>query len=554
MEASSSDRLVFQASDNHLDYIDNNGDTRLPQPDSDGIIGLLELAGDTDIRVENEFLEFSGSRMILLDAQAAKNGKLNVILSKIPPENLPDGSVILLDARALELNSESGIFESGILVIEPSKETHTIGRAQQKSRETFGWNEYQHGKGISANHFDVRNDESGVYVSDRGSRNRTVLATGTYARESIDASYEHNEHVIEIKRALGEQATNDVVEITVDRPQQLIVSKEEVTANQREFVYPSSATAQVYMETLLNNSNKSTLANVLRSFGADPSEVLLLLQNEKNNMTQNGIRDAVKQTLMVRLESIIETLPSEMHQLRMNTIKNINNAERYGYPGKMDSRDYAVEIALSYLDGSFDVARETQDPSGGHHRKTAKLLLTEFLKETTSKSDHFESGVEENPSRVVARQKAHEFQQHAGMLHSSILGISSNLKESFMRGYADTENASSDMRRIADGFDEVMMALSHSMSTLTAASESDETLITQQHIQELRELVSYMNQARDSFTFDLIRSRQYYPLDEQALEQTRNIVNNGMYDEQVDRPLRYIISRLEQLSSELKQV
>ena len=420
----------IKAHSDDLDYLQSGIETKLPDDDTDGICGVLELASSRD-RQDTEFLDTQGRRLIVLDIQKARKGRLAEFLAGLDETETPEHSIALLDIRALQKTEGGPGFEKGILILSPGEDPYLLGRGADETKQAFGWDEHQAG-GISSRHLDIRVTDHGVFARDRKSMNQTILATGKYAQESIMASPEHHEHVAHIKQLLGEEAVEEVIappEEASESPEAdaSIVTKpsntKHIEAMAESEKSQNTVTAEARVAAIIGKDSLGGghLGEKLRLAGSSPDEIVKALAESSDNQE---LRDEILNTLRVRMTQLLDQ-GGQFHERVQRNDPDNKKSVPLGFNYKREkytSDEYVCLLALAKLDGSFDIKLATQgisdlpadDIHAGQHRQAADTLLESFAKEQSGPE------IEIPPSDEFLRE-----------IHHAVIELSAQLGDNF---------------------------------------------------------------------------------------------------------------------------
>ena len=532
----STPKTYLITAENHLDYVQSGIETKLPEHDGNGVLGVLELGG-TAYKDNRGFVDESGSRMILVDVDSARFGPLAEFVGQFNEQTTPEGSIAAIDVRSLE--SPEGIdgFTNGVMLLKPSDEPHILGRRVAENRDVFKWDEYT-APGISSKHLDIRVGEDGVFVRDRGSLTRTVLGTGKYAEKMIRNTPEHHEHVIRIKELLGIEAVENTVEFDD--------GKEAAKFDENEL------SSHKIIDGILNGNGM--VSDKLRELGSSPVEIQRALAY--GDGSNEEVRMGIVSALGVKMRQLMNEgghFHERVQDNRENNLKKINEGP---YKDKqLRSEDYVILLALAKLDGSFIVDKnrntgvDENDQHAGQHRQAADALLASLTGEAKEPTPEVSEVENESVNRYLSNLKLRfEAMTQASHNERSLQDVTNLLNSTVMelqQQFTDSDG----IRRTAielfgshgnGALDQLMTKLSAEISHSNALQESSAADMSDQERHTIEQIAENVRRMVNSL--DAVRrgNREMFTLQRTIREHDENIImtaqahaRRGDYDQDI---------------------
>lgn len=295
----------------------------------------------------------------------------------------------------------------------------------------------------------------------------------------------------------------------------------------------------------------STLAAVLLAAGESPEAVLGRLGNRET-------RDSVRAALRTRLGMLIQEMPE---RIQMNTEKNAE--PRLGYQAKIRSQDYAIEIALAYLDGSFK-ATESLDGDGeggiGQHRTAAQKLLESFTPDAQSDA---KEKLQFNADRLQSFMLELGGRVGTAALEMSLItsanGVLDVVQQDLRSDFIDTDNLADYAAAISAKVEQTILSLNSEigrMHTLEGELNRDGTadMSKIEHVeQKVYEVITLLDTASHSYVGSMLNVNQFrYGDVGHTVSQLRLIARNGsQFEDELMGPFQRAKAILDELAGQL---
>ena len=519
---------AYEITPRHVDMLSAYMESKLPEADEEGILGTLELGGAERFNPDEGMLDYDKQTRTILLVDLVKEGSKKLLGDC----DIPEGArIALIDPKGVQKGGDDGKITRGIAFMRPG-EAELIGRKKEGHSETLDIRP-EETLGISRGHVHVRVDEEGnVFVRDNNSTNGTVISTGKYARDALEAIGDHHEHALYLKQQLGMVA----VEQTLPKP------AEQRETKPKEYELPSIEGAKKRIEAIISSDQDSTLANELRALGSSPEEIIAKLNKNKGKGDEEA-RSRIRDILTTRLHMLMETMPT---QVKDNAEKNTSNHERHGLRQKMPSREYVVELALSYLDGSFDPHIESRDGHGpggvGEHRQAAQKILESFTPEEKPEEGEQLEFTEDRLKAYLIELKA----TADVMVHNleNVAGATDNLQHDLQMGMTDTDQLGYNMGQINQYVEHILDTINEERRKLGnlkqflepgSSDESEAELV----LQRLGEALNTLDSVRNASVYGYMQALPYNE-DQMLVMQLQQFAHKNEFNDQISNQLRRV--------------
>ncbi len=280
----------------------------------------------------------------------------------------------------------------------------------------------------------------------------------------------------------------------------------------------------------------SMLAKELMTLGSTPEAIVRELHDNSE------AQDDVRSVLTVRLHMLLDEMPD---QIKDGREKNVADPKLYGGKLKMPSRDYTVEIALAYLDGSFKA--DTQERGGhgkdgiGEHRTAAQKILESFAKEAPQTKPEEKELFTDDRLQVMALELRGETEVVSGELGRLLSpdGLIAALRNDLQQSFVDTDvlaqyavNLRVTMERSMDTLLREVYTINKLMGAASFHDNPQDVAKAESLRGSLQLAANVLDGARNSWStahvFALVQNA-----DQQLVLQLKAANTNGMLEEQL---------------------
>jgi len=316
---------------------------------------------------------------------------------------------------------------------------------------------------------------------------------------------------------------------------------------------PTFEAAKKYITAIAPDGADSTLAKTLHELGDTPESIVEGLHVHPES------RDKVRSALTTRLYMLLDEMPS---QIKDDREKNVTDVKLYGKE-KMPSREYVVEIALAYLDGSFKDANQERSGLGkggiGEHRTAAQKVLESFAKDaphTESTEKELFTNDQLQALMLELRGKAEVVTSELANLFSSY-GVLTSLRNDLQQNFTDTDVLAQYATRLQVVVDQSMHTLMNEVAAIgrlqgnAAFHDNPQDVERAAQIRESLQMgINTLHETLTSWSMAHLQALNYNA-DQQLVLQLRAASNNGTLQEQVVDPIEKTRRTIDELVQSL---